>query len=65
MKITINGSISKEAIKGILETQKEKVKVIEDFCKENKITFFSYKDAELEYAYEKPSKPKVEVRTND
>jgi hypothetical protein len=65
MKITINGTISKEAIKGILDTQKEKVKIIEDFCKENKLTIFSYKDAELEYSFEKTNKTKVEVRTHD
>ena len=65
MKITINGTISKDAIKGILETQKEKVKVIEDFCKENKLITFFYRDAELEYTFEKSIKPKVEVRTHD
>ncbi|MFA5130270.1 MAG: hypothetical protein WC477_05150 [Patescibacteria group bacterium] len=66
MKITVNGTISKEALKTILETQKTKLGIIDDFCKENKITSFQYKDAELEYSIEsKPSKLKVEVRTND
>jgi hypothetical protein len=66
MKITVNGTISKEALKTILESQKTKVGIIDDFCKENKITSFQYKDAELEYSIEpKPTKPKVEVRTND
>ena len=66
MKVTVNGNISKEALKSILETQKTKVGIIDDFCKENKITSFQYKDAELEYSIEsRAGKPKVEVRTND
>ena len=66
MKVTINGTISKEALKVILETQKAKTQIIDEFCKENKITSFQYKDSELEYFVEvKPTKPKVEVRTND
>jgi hypothetical protein len=66
MKISVNGTISKEALKVILETQKTKVGIIEDFCKENKITTFHYKDSELEYVLERrPNKPKVEVRTLD
>ena len=66
MKVTINGTISKEALKVILETQKSKTQIIDEFCKENKITNFQYKDSELEYFVEgKSSKPKVEVRTND
>ncbi|MFH0766771.1 MAG: hypothetical protein ABH890_07670 [Bacillota bacterium] len=65
MKVTVNGTISKDALKVILETQKEKTKIIDEFCKENKLTQFSYKDSELEYTHEKPIKPKVEVRTND
>jgi hypothetical protein len=66
MKVTINGTISKEALKVILETQKTKTQIIDEFCKENKITNFQYKDSELEYFIEtKPTKPKDEVRTND
>ena len=65
MKVTVNGTISKDALKVILETQKEKTKIIDEFCKENKLTQFSYKDSELEYSLEKPIKAKVEVRTND
>jgi glyceraldehyde-3-phosphate dehydrogenase/erythrose-4-phosphate dehydrogenase len=68
MKITINGKIGKEALKSILETQKEKTMVISDFCKKEKLQSFHYKDAELEYEYShetKETKPKakeVEVR---
>ena len=66
MKVTVNGTISKEALKVVLETQKTKVGIIDDFCKVNKITSFQYKDSELEYALEpKSNKPKVEVRSND
>ena len=66
MKVTVNGTISKEALKVILETQKVKTQIIDEFCKENKITSFYYKDSELEYTLEgKPNKPKIEVRTND
>jgi hypothetical protein len=69
MKVTINGKISNEALKSILETQKEKTKTITDFCKKEKLETFSYKDSELEFDYEQEIKPKqtkkVEVRTND
>ena len=66
MKVTVNGTISKEALKVILDTQKNKTQVIDEFCKENKITSFHYKDSELEYIVEgKLNKPKIEVRTND
>jgi hypothetical protein len=66
MKVTVNGTISKEALKVILETQKTKTQIIDEFCKENKIINFQYKDSELEYFFEgKPTKTKVEVRTND
>ena len=66
MKVTVNGTISKEALKVILDTQKNKTQIIDEFCKENKITSFHYKDSELEYIVEgKLSKPKIEVRTND
>jgi len=66
MKVTVNGTISKEALKVILETQKAKSQIIDEFCKENKITSFHYRDSELEYIVEgKPGKQKIEVRTND
>jgi hypothetical protein len=66
MKVTVNGTISKEALKVILDTQKNKTQIIDEFCKENMITSFHYKDSELEYFVEgKPNKPKIEVRTND
>lgn len=66
MNVTVNGTISKEALKVILETQKAKSQIIDEFCKENKIISFHYKDSELEYIVEgKPGKPKIEVRTND
>jgi hypothetical protein len=63
MKVTINGNVSKEALKIILENQKEKVKVIDDYCKENKFFNFSYRDSELEYEYQKAGKSKVEIRS--
>jgi hypothetical protein len=69
MKVTINGKISNEALKSILETQKEKTKTIADFCKREQLDAFSYKDAELEFDYVQETKPKqtkkIEVRTND
>ena len=69
MKVTINGKISNEALKSILETQKEKTITISDFCKKEKLETLSYKDAELEFSYEQEIKPrtskKIEVRTND
>jgi hypothetical protein len=69
MKVTINGKISNEALKSILETQKEKTKTITDFCKKEKLEAFSYKDSELEFDYEQEVKPKttkkIEVRTDD
>jgi len=69
MKVTINGKISNEALKSILDTQKEKTKTISDFCKKEKLETFSYKDAELEFSYEQEVKSrtskKIEVRTND
>ena len=66
MKVLVNGTISKEALKVILDTQKAKTIIIDEFCKENKLSNFQYKDSELEYIVEaKIAKPKVEVRTND
>jgi hypothetical protein len=64
MKVTINGSVRKDALKSILESQSEKIKTIEEFCKEQKISQFYYKDSELEYEFNKTSKQKVEVRKN-
>jgi len=70
MKITVNGKISEEAIKVVLNTQKEKVKIIDDFCKQEKLETLVYKDSELEYEYskeakqDKPKPKKVEVRTD-
>lgn len=51
MKITINGKVPKDALNSILEEQKEKTKLIEDYCKKQKIDKLFYKDAELEYEY--------------
>ena len=66
MKVTVNGTISKEALKVILDTQKAKSIIIDEFCNENKITAFQYKDSELEYQVDsKTIKPKIEVRSND
>ena len=67
MKITINGKVPKDALKSILEEQKEKTKFIEDYCKKQKIDKFFYKDAELEYEYIKitqtrSNKKEVETR---
>lgn len=65
MKVILNGNISKDALKQILDKQKEKTKVIDEFCKENKISSFYYKDSELEYLCEKPLRQKVEVRKDE
>ncbi len=68
MKITVNGKISEDALKVILETQKAKTIIIDDYCKKEKLEFLYYKDSELEYEYQKQitSKPKkIEVRNND
>ncbi|HOF43200.1 MAG TPA: hypothetical protein PLE44_01220 [Bacilli bacterium] len=67
MKVTINGKVTKEALTLILEEQQEKTKVIDDYCKKQKIGNFYYKDAELEYVYEKAAptvikKKEVETR---
>lgn len=63
MKVTINGTVTKDALKIILQNQKEKIKVVDDYCKENKFFNFGYKDSELEYEFEKPKK--IEVRKNE
>ena len=65
MKVIVNGNISKDALKQILEKQKEKIKIIDEYCKENKYGLFYYKDSELEYSYEKPTRQKVEVRADE
>ena len=60
MKITINGKINKNALKSILDTQKEKTIIIDEFCRKEKLETFSYKDSELQYEYKaKEIKPKV------
>jgi hypothetical protein len=70
MKITVNGKISEDAIKVILQSQKEKIQVIDEFCKQEKLETLSYKDSELEYEYtkeikqEKPKPKQVEVRAD-
>lgn len=67
MKITINGKINKNALKSILDTQKEKTIIIDEFCKKEKYISFSYKDSELEYDYqakEKEVKPKAPNHKN-
>jgi hypothetical protein len=68
MKITVNGKISEDALKVILETQKNKTIIIDDYCKKEKLESLFYKDSELEYEYQKQviTKPKkVETRKND
>ncbi|MBI9008686.1 MAG: hypothetical protein JEZ05_01530 [Tenericutes bacterium] len=70
MKITVNGKISEDAIKVILKAQKDKIQVIDEFCKQEKFEALSYKDSELEYEYtkeikqEKPKPKQVEVRAD-
>ena len=66
MRVTINGKVTVEAINSILDEQKEKTKLIDEYCKKQKIDSLYYKDAELEYEYNKyptqrPNK-KVETR---
>ncbi len=68
MKVTINGKVTKEALTSILEEQKDKTKIIDEYCKKQKIDSLYYKDAELEYEYNKTpiqrprSNKKVETR---
>jgi len=65
MKITVNGKISEDALKVVLETQKKKTIIIDGYCKKEKLESLFYKDSELEYEYQKQVilKPKkVEVR---
>lgn len=68
MKITVNGKISEDALKVILETQKAKTVIIDDYCKKEKLESLFYKDSELEYEYQKQpisKTKKVEARHND
>jgi hypothetical protein len=68
MKITVNGKISEDALKVILDTQKKKTIIIDDYCKKEKLESLFYKDSELEYEYQKqvtPKPKKVETRKND
>ena len=68
MRVTVNGKISEDALKVILETQKQKAIIIDEYCKKEKLESLFYKDSELEYEYQKQitTKPKkVEVRLND
>ena len=71
MKITVNGKISEDALKVVLETQKLKTIIIDDYCKKEKLETLFYKDSELEYEYQKtdkqiaPKPKKVEVRQDD
>ena len=65
MKITVNGKISEDALKVVLETQKKKTIIIDGYCKKEKLESLFYKDSELEYEYQKQSTPKskkVETR---
>lgn len=64
MRVTVNGNVTKDALKIILDNQKQKVTVVDNFCKENKINNLYYKDAELEYEYRKRER-KVEVRSSE
>ena len=68
MKITVNGKISEDALKVVLETQKQKSIIIDDYCKKEKLETLFYKDSELEYEYQKQpivKSKKVEVRHDD
>lgn len=71
MKVTINGSVSEDALKVVLASQKKKVNTITAFCKSEGLKNLFYKDSELEFEYTSethqasPRKPKVEVRTRD
>jgi len=67
MKITVNGKISEDALKVILETQKKKTIIIDEYCKKEKLDSLFYKDSELEYEYQLPipKTKKVEVRKDD
>lgn len=63
MKVTINGKVSKEVLKTILNDQKEKTKIIDEYCRTNKLLNFKYSDSELEYEYKiTPKVKEVEKR---
>lgn len=49
MKINIVGNVNPEQLKTILEKQIQKKNIIDEFCKDNKLKEFIYKDSELEY----------------
>lgn len=61
MKVTINGKVSKEVLQTILNEQKDKTKVIDQFAKDNKLPSIYYKDAELEYETSKAPTKRIEV----
>lgn len=63
MKITVNGNISEDALKVILERQKKKTVIIKEYCENEKLNNLSYKDAELEYEYTKEQKKEVKKVT--
>ncbi len=69
MKVKINGSVSEEALKTILNKQKEKVKIIDEFCKKENVDDFYYSDNELEYEIQvktvKTKEKKIEVRKDE
>ena len=68
MKITVNGKISEDALKVILDTQKKKTIIIDEYCKKEKLKALFYKDSELEYEYQKQvtqKSKKVETRKDD
>lgn len=63
MKVTINGKVSKDVLTSILNEQKDKTKLIDNFAKENKLESIIYKDAELEYegGFTKAPSKRIEV----
>jgi len=69
MKITVNGKISEDALKIILDTQKKKTIIIDDYCKKEKLRVtFLLKTQSLNNEYQKQAKPKpkkVETRKDD
>ncbi len=63
MKVTINGKVSKDVLNTILNEQNEKTKIIDTYCKANKIHNFMYQDSELTYEYKLiPKVKEVEKR---
>ncbi len=53
MKITVNGALDANATKLTLSKQLEKTKIIDEFCRANKIKELVYEDSELKYNYSK------------